>query len=195
MLYLLVITTVERQHFFDRLLAEIERLKPSLKLSVQLLYNDGSITIGTARNKLLEQAYELAKKKGNLHECYSAFFDDDDLPTEHYFSEIEKGIKMGVDVVSLKGIYTVNGQNPEIFEHSLQYNQWLTNEGVKYPNVKYERPPNHLNAMKLSIAHKFTFPDINHGEDKAWSMKISECKVLQTEHYVLEPIYRYLKRT
>ena len=140
-------------------------------------------SIGYRRNTLL----------GRANSKYVCFFDDDDMPTEHYINKMVAGMLQDVDCCSLKGIYTVNGQNPEIFEHSIKYNIWKTNEGTQYPNVKYERPPNHLNCIKSDIAKQFKFRDISHGEDNDWSDVLRDSKKIQTEYYIEQPIYQYLK--
>lgn len=147
--------------------------------------DNGRLTIGEKRNKLLEQSQ--AK--------YIAFFDVDDLPGEHYIKTLLDGIKKDVDVVSLRGIYTVDGRSPEIFEHSLKYCEYKTIDKATTNEVKHERFPNHLNCMKRLIAQQFKFPEKNHGEDTAWATKINEAGALKTEHYSDEIIYYYIYRT
>jgi hypothetical protein len=123
------------------------------------------------------------------------FFDDDDLPTSTYISSIYFGALTDCDCCSLKGVYTENGKNPEIFEHSLRFNEWKTNYGVAYPNLKYERTPNHLNLMKREIATQVRYEDMSFGEDKIWSDKIFQLELLKKESIIEEPIYNYLKTT
>lgn len=151
------------------------------KIDILTEYQDASI--GFRRNVLLQRA----------ESKYVCFFDDDDMPTESYLSNLCIGMLADKDCCSLKGIYTINGQNPEIFEHSIKYNSWKTNEGVLYPNVKYERPPNHLNCIKSEIAKQFKFKDLSHGEDSDWSNMIHQSGLIKTEHYIDTPIYQYLK--
>ena len=82
---------------------------------------------------------------------------------------------------------TTNGENPEIFEHSLQYNEWKTTDNF----VKYERYPNHLNCMRADIAKQFHFPDKNFGEDHDWSKKVHESGLLKNEFYTEKLLYHY----
>jgi hypothetical protein len=187
-LSILIPTIPSRGSMFDSLLDEFFRQIDELNLSDFIhvfYYEDRFNNIGKARNLLLRNA------------CgkYSLFFDDDDKPSSDFIKLIWQGVQSDCDVISLKGIYTVNGNNPEIFEHSLKYNSWKTNANVVYPNVKYERPPNHLNAIKTSISKQFLFKEINHGEDKFWSEELNASGLLKTEFIINEPIYNYLKVT
>lgn len=148
-----------------------------LEGKVEILIDSEAGSIGAKRNRLLDKAWG----------TYVAFFDDDDFPCANYLKEIFKGIKLDVDCCSLRGIITFDGEKPEIFEHSLRYNEWATTNNY----VKYERYPNHLNAIKKEIAKQFKFPEINHGEDHDWSKQVHEAGVLKTEYYISEPIYQY----
>jgi glycosyltransferase involved in cell wall biosynthesis len=170
-----------------RLMSELNKqishneLIERIKLDVLLDYQNA--TIGFRRNILLQRA----------DTEYVCFFDDDDMPTDTYISSLKKGMLESNDCCSLKGIYTVNGNNPEIFEHSIKYSSWKTNEGGAYPEIKYERPPNHLNCIKTEIAKHFLFKDISHGEDNDWSDKVFESGKIKSEYYIQDPIYQYLK--
>ena len=187
-LSILIPTIPSRKHLFDSLLDEFFSQIDKLKLNdlVHIFYyTDVHNNIGAARNLLLRNA------------CgeYCCFFDDDDRPDPDYIKLLWEGVQSDCDVISLKGIYTLNGNNPEIFEHSIKYSSWKTNNNVSLPNVKHERPPNHLNAIKTKIAKQFMFKEINHGEDKLWSEEINASGILKTEFVIEKPIYNYLKIT
>jgi len=141
--------------------------------------DSGENTIGYKRNELMKCAV------GE----YVCFFDDDDVPSKTYISNLLQGIKSGSDCCSLRGVITWNGDNPEIFEHSIKYNAYTTN--VTGEPIKYERYPNHLNAIKTSIAKQFKFPEINHGEDTDFATQIFQSGIIKTEHYIDEVIYHY----
>jgi hypothetical protein len=79
--------------------------------------NGVKITTGRKRNELLQSA------KGE----YVCFFDADDWPAEDYIKTIFNNLGTSPDCLSLRGIMTTDGKNPEIFEHSLKYNEWKTN--------------------------------------------------------------------
>lgn len=134
-------------------------------------------TIGKKRNELLDKA------KGK----YVCFFDDDDQPGKNYIFTLMRGIEEDPDCISLRGIMTTDGQNPELFEHSIKYSSWKTTDNT----IKYERNPNHLNCIRASIAKQFAFPEINHGEDHKWSQKLQESGLLKKEYYTEEILYHY----
>lgn len=140
----------------------------------------GEKSIGQKRNELLKAA------TGK----YVAFFDDDDRPAQNYLEILMRGINYGADVVSLKGVMTTDGENPEIFEHSLKYSEYRTNYHAGQ-GIKYERYPNHLNCIKASIAKQFKFKEIDHGEDTIWATEINDAEVLKKEYYSDDIIYYY----
>lgn len=142
-----------------------------------LIFPDEELNLGTKRNILLKAA------SGK----YSCFFDDDDFPSADYISELRKAIEQNPDVVSLRGIMTTNGKNPELFEHSLKYSAWKTTDN----EIKYERYPNHLNCIRASIAKQILFPEKNFGEDHDWSRKLHESGLLKTEYYTDKVLYNY----
>ena len=148
------------------------------EVEIIYLYDNGEKSIGKKRNELLEVA------SGE----YLCFFDSDDLPSSNYIKLLMEGINKGVDCCSLRGVITWDGDNPEIFEHSVKYNAWKTND-TGY--IKYERFLNHLNVVKSSIAKQIKFPEVNHGEDRSWSEKLFESGLIKTEHFIDEVLYHY----
>ena len=100
-----------------------------------IIYEDkGELSIGEKRNKLLKRA------KGE----YVCFIDDDDEISKNYINLALEGIKLGVDCCSLRGVITWDGSNSEIFEHSIKYDEYKTNDTGA---IRYERYPNHLNVI------------------------------------------------
>jgi hypothetical protein len=177
-----ILTTNDRKNQLDALLSKLEKLELN---DTYILIENSDKNIGAKRNYILKEAFDL--------DCdYVCFIDDDDDIDDDYFNLIFDGLKNYPTHCSLKGIYTVDGKNPVIFEHSIKYSTWKTNDSGK---IKYERPPNHLNVIKTSIANKFKFKEINHGEDKDWSEQIFKSGLLNNEYYIEKPIYHYLKTT
>jgi glycosyltransferase involved in cell wall biosynthesis len=142
------------------------------------------VTIGEKRNFLLQSA------TGK----YVCFIDSDDMISDDFIKSVLFAIQSEPDCLSMRGIMTTDFQNPEIFEHSLKYNQWKTNEGALTGQVKYERYPNHLNVIRADIAKQFKFPETNHGEDYAWSKSIHESGLLKNEVYTDKVLYYYQYR-
>lgn len=199
---LLIPTTKDRKNYLESLLHQF-RIQTGHKLAYDEWYGeierfvtlDGTIeilidhtekdTIGKKRNRLLAAA------SGN----YLAFFDSDDSPSPEYISTLREGVLSGRDCISLRGIMTVDGMNPEVFEHSIRYSAYKTNEGVLFPDVKYERFPNHISCIKSSIAKQFKFPEINWSEDTKWATKLFESGLIKTEYYTDKILYHYLYRS
>lgn len=194
-LSILIPTTASRKAYLDDLLSHLytqiggtvtttqagQLIRHNLT-DVEILVDPcESCRIGEKRNRLLDYA----------HGEYLCFFDDDDTPGENYIAVLMAGIASGADCVSLRGIMTIDGANPETFEHSLKYPRWET---VNAP-IKYLRPPNHLNCIKSFYAKKIKFPHKNWGEDREWSEKLARRGYLQTEYYSDEVIYYYKYRS
>lgn len=168
----------ENQISGDVVMARIDRLRMIKFKDVEILiYSDDVLSIGEKRNTLLDMA------SGE----YLCFFDDDDEPAKDYISTLLEAITHNPDCVSLRGIMTTNGLNPELFEHSLKYKEWKTTKN----EIKYERYPNHLNCIKSEIAKQIPFPNKNHGEDYDWSKKLHESGLLKNEYYIDKVIYNY----
>jgi len=162
----------------DRLLDQIEQGNYIGLVEVVTLYDSGEKSIGTKRNELIQMA------KGK----YIAFVDDDDDITANYIDLIMEGIAHDVDCCSLRGVITWNGEQPEVFEHSIKYDAYKTN-ATGFP--RYERYPNHLNAIKKEIANDFKYPEINHGEDTDWATQVYQSGRIKTEHYIDSVLYHY----
>jgi len=178
-LSILIPTIEKRKHLLKRLISE---LYDQDLTGVQLLpFLDDSLTIGEKRNWLLDAS------SGE----YVCFIDDDDLVNKDYISTLMKGIETQPDCISLRGVMTTNGGNPEVFEHSIKYNAYKTTNNF----IKYERYPNHLNCIKASIAKQFRFPSINHGEDTDWATQIHNSGLLKHEYYTDVMLYQYLYNT
>lgn len=164
----------------DILLDQIEQGGYTDIVEVVTLWDKGEKSIGTKRNELIQMA------QGE----YVAFFDSDDTPSSNYITELMKGISLGVDCCSLKGVITWDGINPELFEHSLKYKEYKTNT-IGSSAIRYERFPNHLNCIKKSLIFGIKFPEISHGEDTDWATQVFNAGVLKTEYYIDSVIYHY----
>lgn len=182
-LSILIPTIKHREEMFKELFYElrgqINRCGATGEVEV-LFNNDAVATIGAKRNDLL------SRSTGE----YVCFIDDDDTVSKDYVKLILEAIEKKPDCVSLKGVLTVDGKNPEIFEHSIKYSEWET---VDNPTngIKYLRCPNHLNCIKASIAKDYPFVESNFGEDKLWSVDIKESGRLKSEIYIDEVLYHY----
>ena len=192
-LSVLIPTTIKRREFLNSLLNQLRgqiggiiTQTNSMLITTYTSYQSGieilvdhteRDRIGTKRNRLL----------ANARGKYVCFVDDDDRVSPDYISTILEGIATDPDCLSLRGIMTVDGKNPEVFEHSIKYSEWKTTNN----EVKYERMPNHLNVIRASIAKQIKFPEINYGEDHKWSIALHESGLLKTEWYTDKVLYFY----
>lgn len=178
-LSILIATIPSRKEMFDSL---VEKLRSQYTGTEVEMFSSCSITesIGAKRNSLLELA------NGE----YVCFIDDDDTISSTYIQDIMEGLKQNPDCLSLRGVITWDGANPEIFEHSVRYNSYVTHT-LPVNGIKYERYPNHLNVIKASIAKQFKFPELNHGEDSDWATQIKNSGLLKNEVYIDKVLYHY----
>ncbi len=177
----LLIPTIQRDaKLLPNLLSQIDSQAKLYPNEVEVVIDTSEQdSVGAKRNRLLQDA------KGE----YMAFIDSDDEIADNYIDLIMKAVDAKPDCVSLKGIITTDGKNPLVFEHSLKYDAWKTNE-VSNP-IRYFRFPNHLNTIKTSIAKQIKFAEKNHGEDFEWSTELHYSGLLNTEYYIDQVIYFY----
>jgi len=171
-------------HLPDRvsLLNLLDELKKQTetKDNVEILVCDdprGSITIGGKRNLLLNAA------KGT----YAAFIDDDDMVSPNYIQKVLNASRDGKDCIGIVGIIKRKNWPDWAFRHSITVGRWCKDKSA----LIYFRTPNHLNPVKLEIAKKVMFKEIDHGEDKDYSERLRP--LLKNETFIEHPIYFYLK--
>ncbi len=178
-LSILIPTVPGREHFFERILRQVSSqctfVYDAIGFDVEIRTNKQTdISIGAKRNILLQEAQGL----------YITFIDDDDRIAENYVACVAKGILTQPDCCSLNGIITTNGQDPKPFKHSIEYASMYEQDGVYY------RPPNHLNAVRASIAKQMVFPDWQRSEDSNYCFQLRDSGLLKAE-YKIEPILYY----
>ncbi len=147
------------------------------RIQVIVFEDNKEKSIGGKRNMLLD--ITMGK--------YLSFIDDDDSVSNRYIKLLLEAADTGCDCASLKGEITIDGGEPEIFEHSILYDKWETTNDV----IKYLRFPNHLNMIRADIAKQFKFPEKSHGEDFDWSTELHKSGLLKIEHYISETLYYY----
>ncbi len=140
--------------------------------------SDEHITVGAKRQRLLERA------------CgeYVCFVDDDDWVAYDFVSRLVQACWKQCDCASLVGVYTVNGENPRRFEHSLKYDRW-----EERADGLLVRTPNHLSLVRRELALKAGFVSQNVGEDHLYSDALKP--FLKSEADTGEvPLYYYWSR-
>lgn len=151
---------------------------------VEILTDDRGrhITTGQKRNDLIDRA------QGE----YVSQVDDDDEPQPDYCNHILTRIQLSrPDCVTFTGWMTTNGQNRV---------DWIIKLGERYEArispidriTRYYRFPNHLCAIKKSIAQSVRFQHITQGEDFKWADEINKRGLIKTsEHVESPPLYHY----
>ncbi len=177
---ILICTLTEREESFKKIYNKLQRqiVEHNLNDAVEILFfkDNRENSIGFKRNVLVNMS----------HAEYICFVDDDDDVHHRYIPMIYEKLLQKPDCISLVGIMTTNGHNPEKFIHSIKYNQkYCTENGV------HLRPPNHLNPIKRSIACQFAFPENNFGEDRHWTLELAASGLLKTEAVIEVPYYFY----
>ena len=129
--------------------------------------------IGTKRNKALKI----------MRGDYIVMVDDDDWVTSDYISKVLTAIESTPDCVGISGTMTTNGQNEQQWHISKDYLRWHEAGGVYY------RTPNHISPVRRELALQAGFPEIAHGEDYEYSMRL--LPLLKTETKIEGNIYHY----
>lgn len=151
------------------------------KVEIISICDNRQVSIGFKRNMLMERA------KGE----FVCFIDDDDTVSENYIELILETIEANpeIDCIGIAGRYYMDGILKGLFNHSVKHRHYSTVRSNKM--FGFLRPPNHLNPIRRSIASRYSFEPINHGEDTNWSMRISNDRVLKREFFIMESIYNY----
>jgi glycosyltransferase involved in cell wall biosynthesis len=174
-LSILIPTLIERKDSLQSLREELDRQVGKRNVEVLHCADNRQMTIGQKRNMLLTQS------SGE----YVAFIDDDDLPSQDYIDKVLNALSKNPDCSSLTGEIVFSDGYSRPFIHSLRYDRWIDDHEGKI----YYRPPNHLNAVRRSIAVQVGFPPWNSGEDRSFSMGIRHH--LKTEEWIDGVIYNY----
>jgi hypothetical protein len=181
-LSILVCSTEARANRLRKLVDYLRHQMRAFPRQVELCVSvdDGTLSIGEKRQQLLERAV------GH----FVAFVDDDDWVASDYVARIVHAIKADptVDCCSLWGVLTTDGAHPERFHHSIAYSDWRTNA-----NGLHERCPNHLNAVRRTLALAAGFPSKNFGEDHDFSRVLRP--MLAREAKIDGVLYHYWART
>lgn len=181
-LSILILSLHSRKEYLDRLL-EILRQQTTEDVEVLTEIDDGKLSIGDKRNRLLDKA------TGE----YICYLDDDDLISSDYVQKILKAIESKPDCVGIHLLHFHDGSLVGFTYHSLRYSSWFEVKDTVVGFMRYYRNPNHLNPVKREIAIKCSFPNTSWGEDRDYSKNILQ--YLKTEEYICEPIYYYLFRS
>lgn len=177
-----VLTIPERKMLLERLLA---RLEPQLNIHIELkIYPDSIASIGAKRQRAVDEC----------NSKYINFIDDDDLVPAHYVARIMQELKYMPYGVGFRGIITSNNIKPVEFVHrsGLRYIDKAFRSNDCYI---FHRPLNHLNPVLTDIAKEIGYNDINHGEDKDYSVRLAKSGLIKDDCFIDEFLYFYQYRS
>ena len=155
--------------------------------------DDGELSIGAKRNRLLDRASA----------DYVCFVDDDDDVAPLGGQDVpyvrlmvdgirrERGRRVGADTpvpdcVGIVGAVRRTDGTWKSFKHSMAF-------AVAETRDCYFRPPNHLNPVRLELirSHGIRFTDKSHGEDSDYAGMIRSLGLVKSEQFVEECAYWY----
>ena len=177
-----VLTIPGREPLLARLLA---RLNNQLTEQVEVKIYPGELdTIGGKRQRAVEECKS----------TYISFIDDDDLVHAQYVSKIIDKLKYMPTGVGFRGIITSNNIKPVEFVHraGLRYIDKVFRSSDCYI---YHRPLNHLNPIRTEIAKQIGYKDMNHGEDKDFSVRLAESGLITDDIFIDDFLYFYQYRS
>lgn len=159
----------------EMLYGQLEKLTEEQQQQVEILFLVDNKTqyLGQKRNYLVDIA------QGE----YVVFVDDDDRISEDYISTLLQATTQGSDCICFKSEVSINEEAPKICDYSIKH--------LKDSNTHngYLRIPNHICAIKKSIAQQVSFPNKVYGEDSAFSSGL--LPLLQTETHIDRVLYYY----
>lgn len=180
LLSVLVPTLVKRRTMrtalVNKLMDQLKALHAEDLVEFVIDEDKGEKSIGDKRTELTRRA------KGD----YVVFLDDDDDVSDNYVESLINSLADGtVDCATFGGLMVDKQSAGKLFVHSLRY------KGYSEDDNAYYRPPNHINAVRSSIAVKFPFPSKDFSEDFDYAMAMQKANALQSERFVPYPIYLY----
>lgn len=142
------------------------------EVEVLVLTDNKHMTVGDKRNKLIDMA------SGE----YCVFVDDDDRVADDYIASLLEATNTGKDAIVFNSSVSLNGSAPKTCYYS------ITNKKNYDTDSAYYRLPNHITAIKTSIAKQVRFKTISFQEDNDYSLRLlphikSEYKIDKTLYF------------
>jgi glycosyltransferase involved in cell wall biosynthesis len=144
------------------------------EVEILMLLDNKKMMLGDKRNLMIDQA------QGE----YVVFVDDDDVIADDYISSILEATKENSDVITFQAEVTMNGADKKICYYSKDFS------ADRDTRTTYERLPNHICAIKKSIAQTVEFPAVLHGEDRPYAKLLKP--LLNTQTIINNVLYYYL---
>ena len=152
---------------------QFDRLDNPSDVEILFLADTKSRVLGDKRNQMVSLA------AGD----YVVFVDDDDRIADDYISSLLSAISESPDVVTFNAEVTLNGGRPKKCVYSLRFDK------DENTSTEYRRLPNHLCAVRRSLALRTPFPSKTKGEDSEYARDLK--RLLDTEVHLDRTMYYY----
>lgn len=111
------------------------------------------------------------------------FVDDDDRIEGDYIRSLLNATGYGEDIITFKVMVSINGEKPMPCRYSMHFER---DDNTPY---EYQRLPNHICAVKRSLALATPYPPVFCGEDKQYGLDLHP--KLTSEHAIDRVLYHY----
>ncbi len=163
--------------FYPRLMKQlIDQTKERNDVEILSFFDNKKRSVGQKRQGLLDLA------NGE----YVVFIDDDDRIADNYIEKIMSALydNNDVDCVVFNTICKVDGGPPKLCKYGIEF---------EYGNINRKKEwrgkPAHTMVYKSSIAKKYKYSDMSHGEDTDWVQRA--CLDIKTQIRINEVLYFY----
>ena len=162
----------------DMLFGQHEKLPAADRLRVEILIvtdtgRDGGMLVGDKRNALMRMA------RGK----YVVFVDDDDRVADDYLKSLLAATEFDRDCITFDASVSINGGPRKTCRYSQRYAK-----DANFP-THYERLPNHITAVRRTLALACLFPSKQCGEDTDYAARLHP--TLKNEFRILRELYFY----
>lgn len=143
------------------------------RVEVLMLTDNKRLMLGAKRNVLVDTA------QGD----YIVFVDDDDRLEPDYLAALLAATASNADVLTFLVSVSLNGEPPKPCRYSIKFRR------DRNTSAGYERLPNHICAVRRTLARQVSFPHIAYGEDSGYAKLL--LPHLRTEHHIPRVLYHY----
>lgn len=140
----------------DQVWGQYAALSPQdqARIEILMLTDNKAMMLGQKRNVMVDMAQG----------TFVQFIDDDDrIEPDMFASVLAFAGSTDADVITFLASVSLNGAPPKICRYSMDYPE------DRNTAAGYERLPNHICAVRRTLASQVSFPNVVYGEDSAYS--------------------------
>jgi glycosyltransferase involved in cell wall biosynthesis len=161
------------KNLLENLNKQIEENNLSEQIEILIETDNGDITVGSKRNKLID------KCSGE----YISFIDDDDQVSENYIKSIYQKMDGITEIIFIK----INHLIDDEFNRVIIPSKFI--ESI-FDNMYFTKNYYHLCPHKVELAKQVYFPEISFMEDIQYSVNLDT--LLNHTQSIEQPLYFYL---